>query len=108
MIFVLYFPRGLTGFFIDQRDFNKSKSNIGVLYHYLKTIVPALVTIFSVAWVIECLNTILHHQEQADFVFLWLLFSTSNPLNWFAAISLGGLGIYFLVSNISIKKVHSV
>ena len=108
MIFVLYFPRGLTGFFIDQRDFNKSKSKLGVLYHYLITIVPALVTIFSVAWLIECLNTILHHQEKADFVFLWLLFSTSNPLNWFAAISLGGLGIYFLVSNINIKKVHSV
>ena len=108
MIFVLYFPRGLTGFFIDQRDFNKSKSMLGVLYHYLITIVPALVTIFSVAWLIECLNTILHHQEKADFVFLWLLFSTSNPLNWFAAISLGGLGIYFLVSNINIKKVHSV
>ena len=108
MIFVLYFPRGLTGFFIDQRDFNKSKSNLGVLYHYLKTIVPALITILSVAWVIECLNNILHHQEQADFVFLWLLFSTSNPLNWFAAISLIGLGIYFLVSNINVKKEHSV
>ena len=108
MIFVLYFPRGLTGFFNDQRDFNKSKSNLGVLYHYLKTIVPALITILSVAWVIECLNNILHHQEQADFVFLWLLFSTSNPLNWFAAISLIGLGIYFLVSNINIKKEHSV
>ena len=39
MIFVLYFPRGLTGFFIDQRDFNKSKSKLDLLYHYLKTIV---------------------------------------------------------------------
>ena len=104
MIFVLYFPRGLTGFFIDQRDFNKSKSKLDLLYHYLKTIVPALVTIFSFAWLIECLNTILHHQEKANFVFLWVLFSTSNPFNWFIAILLVGLGIYFLLSNISIKK----
>ncbi|MDC3076421.1 branched-chain amino acid ABC transporter permease [Paracoccaceae bacterium] len=108
MIFVLYFPRGLTGFFIDQRDFIKSKSKLGVLSYYLKTIVSALITIFSVAWLIECLNTILHHQEKAHFVFLWVLFSTSNPLNWFAAISLVGLGFYFLVSNIKIKKEHSV
>ena len=104
MIFVLYFPRGLTGFFIDQRDFNKSESKLELLYHHLKTIVPALVTIFSVAWLIECLNTILHHHEKADFVFLWVSFSTSNPFNWFAAILLVGLGIYFLLSNISIKK----
>ena len=108
MIFVLYFPRGLTGFFIDQRYFIKSKSKLGVLYHYLKTIVPALITIFSVAWLIECLNTILHHQEKADFVFLWVLFSVSNPLNWSVAISLAALSVYFLVSNINIKKEHMV
>ena len=103
MIFVLYFPKGLTGFFIDQRDFITSKSKYWVLYHYLKTIVPALVTIFSAAWLIECLNAILHHQEKEDFVFLWVLFSTSNPLSWFVAISLAALGIYVLVANI--KKV---
>ena len=108
MIFVLYFPRGLTGFFIDQRGLNKSKSKLDLLYHYLKTIVPALITIFSFAWLIECLNTILHHQEKADFVFLWVLFSTSSPFNWFVAILLVGLGIYFLLSNISIKKDHLV
>ena len=95
MIFVLYFTWGVTGFFIDQRDFNKSKGKLGVLYHYLITIVPALVMIFSVAWLIQCLNTILRHQKKADFVFLWLLFLTSNPLTWFAAISLGSLGVYF-------------
>ena len=108
MVFVLYFPRGLTGFFIDQRDFIRAKTKFGVLYHYLKTIVPALITIFSVAWLIECLNTILHHQEKDDFVFLWTLFTTSNPLNWFAATSLAALGVYFLVSNINNRKEHSV
>tara|TARA_B100000989_G_C19400406_1_gene409692 strand:+ start:127 stop:708 length:582 start_codon:yes stop_codon:yes gene_type:complete len=108
MIFVLYFPRGLTGFFIDQRDLIKSKSKLGVLSHYLKTIVPAIVTVFSVAWLIECLNTILHHQEKANFVFLWVIFSISNPLNWFAAISLAVLGISFLVSNINIRNEKSL
>tara|TARA_B100000989_G_scaffold67370_1_gene46860 strand:+ start:210 stop:536 length:327 start_codon:yes stop_codon:yes gene_type:complete len=108
MIFVLYFPKGLTGFFIDQSDFITSKSKRGVLYHYLKTIVTALVTIFSAAWLIECLNTILHHPEKEDFVFLWILFSTSNPLSWFAAISLAALGIYVLVANINKIKEKSV
>ena len=92
----------------NQRDYNKSESKLGLLYHYLKMIVPALVTIFSVAWLIECLNTILHHQEKADFVFLWVSFSTSNPFNWFAAILLVGVGTYFLLSNKNVKKDHLV
>ena len=74
------FSKRADWFFIDQRDFNKSESKLELLYHHLKTIVPALVTIFSVAWLIECLNTILHHQEKTDFVFLWVLFSTQIRL----------------------------
>ena len=96
IVFVLYFPKGLTGFFVDQRDFIKSRSKLGVLYHYLKIIVPAIIATLSIAWLIECLNTILHHQEKAYFVFLWILFSVSNPMYWFAAILLSTLGIYFL------------
>ena len=96
IVFVLFFPKGLTGFFVDQRDFIKSKSKLGLLSHYLKIIVPAIIATLSIAWLIECLNTILHHQEKANFLFLWILFSVSNPMHWFAAILLSTLGIYFL------------
>jgi branched-chain amino acid transport system permease protein len=104
MIFVLYFPRGLAGFFIDQRDFVKSRSKLEVLYHYLKIMVPVMITILSVTWFIECFNTILHHQEKADFVFLWILFSISNPLNWSIAISIAVLGICLLATNLKKNK----
>ena len=104
IIFVLYFPKGLTGFFVDQREFIKSRSKIGVLYYYLKIIVPAMVTTLSITWLIECLNTILHHQDKAEFVFLWILFSISNPMHWFAAILLSTLGIYFLIINSNSTK----
>ena len=99
MIFVLYFPRGLAGFFIDQRDFVKSRSKLEVLYYYFKIIVPAMVTVLSITWLVECFNTILHHQEKTDFVFLWILFSISNPLNWFIAIAIAVLGICLLAAN---------
>ena len=77
MIFVLYFPRGLAGFFIDQRDFVKSRSKLEVLYYYLRIIVPAMVTVLSVSWLVECFNTILHHQEKTDFI----LFCALNDLS---------------------------
>lgn len=96
IVFVLYFPKGLTGFFVDQRDFIKSKSKLELLSHYLKIIVPAIIVTLSIAWLIECLNMILHHQEKANFLFLWILFSVSNPMHWVAAILLSTLGIYFL------------
>jgi branched-chain amino acid transport system permease protein len=108
MIFVLYFPRGLAGFFIDQRDFVKSRSKLEVLYHYLKIIVPAMVTVLSVTWLIECFNTILHHQEKTEFIFLWILFSISNPLNWFIAISIAILGISLLATNLNKRKIDAV
>ena len=96
IVFVLYFPKGLTGFFVDQRDFIKSKSKLRILSHYIKIIVPAIIATLSIAWLIESLNTILHHQEKANFLFLWILFSVSNPMHWSAAILLSILGIYFL------------
>ena len=108
MIFVLYFPRGLAGFFIDQRHFVKSRSKLEALYHYFKIIVPAMVTVLSVTWLIECLNMILHHQEKTDFIFLWILFSISNPLNWFLAISIAVLGIYLLATNLNKKKIDAI
>ena len=108
MIFVLYFPRGLAGFFIDQRDFVKSRSKLEVLCHYLKIIVPAMVTVLSVTWLVECFNTILHHQEKTDFIFLWILFSISNPLNWFIAISIAILGISSLATNLNKRKIDAV
>ena len=108
MIFVLYFPRGLAGFFIDQRDFVKSRSKLEVLYHYYKILVPAMVTVLSVTWLIECFNTILHHQEKTDFIFLWILFSISNPLNWFIAISIAVLSIYLLATNLNKRKIDAI
>ncbi len=108
MIFVLYFPRGLAGFFIDQRDFVKSRSKLEVIYYYLKIIVPVMVTVLSVTWLVECFNTILHHQEKTDFIFLWILFSISNPLNWFIAISIAVLGICLLATNLNKRKIDAV
>ena len=108
MIFVLYFPRGLAGFFIDQKDMIKSRRKLDTIYHYFKIIIPALITIFSISWLIECLNIILHHQERTEFVFLWTLFSISNPVNWFVMILLAIFGIYFLVMNLNKEKDHSV
>ena len=108
MIFVLYFPRGLAGFFIDQSDFVKSRSKLEVLYHYLKIIVPAIVTVLAVTWLIECYNTILHHQEKTEFIFLWMLFSISNPLNWFIAISIAILSISLLATNLNKRKIDAV
>ena len=108
MIFVLYFPRGLAGFFIDQKDMIKSRRKLDTIYHYFKFIIPALITIFSISWLIECLNIILHHQERTEFVFLWTLFSISNPVNWFVIILLAIFGIYFLVMNLNKEKDHSV
>ena len=108
MIFVLYFPRGLAGFFIDQKDMIKSRRKLDTIYHYLKFIIAALITIFSISWLIECLNIILHHQERTEFVFLWTLFSISNPVNWFVIILLAIFGIYFLVTNLNKEKDHSV
>ena len=46
------------GFFIDHRDFVKSRSKIEVLYYYLKIIVPTTITVLSVTWLVECFNTI--------------------------------------------------
>ena len=108
MIFVLYFPRGLAGFFIDQRDFVKSRSKLEVLCHYFKIIVPAMITVLSVTWLIECFNTIVHHQEKTEFIFLWILFSISNPLNWFIAISIAILGISLLATNLNKRKIDAV
>ena len=108
MIFVLYFPRGLAGFFIDQRDIIKSRRKLDTIYHYFKIIIPALITIVSISWLIECLNIVLHHQEKTEFVFLWTLFSISNPVNWFVIILLAIFGIYFLVMNLNKEKDHSV
>ena len=108
IIFVLYFPRGLAGFFIDQGDFVKSRSKLEVLNHYFKIIVPAMVTVLSITWLIECFNTILHHQEKTDFIFLWILFSISNPLNWFLAISIAILGICLLATNLNKRKNDAI
>ena len=104
MIFVLYFPRGLAGFFFDQNYLIKSKSCLGLIYHYFKIIVPIIITTISIAWLIECLNIILNHQERAEFIFLWTLFSISNPLNWLVAILLTALGIYLLVISLKSTK----
>ena len=95
-------------FLIDHRDFVKSRSNIKVLYYYLKIIVPAMVTVLSVTWLIECFNTILHHQEKTEFIFFWILFSISNPLNWFLAISVAVLGICLLATNLNKRKIDAI
>jgi len=94
--------------FIDQRDFVKSRSKLEVQCHYLKIVVRAMVTVLSVTWLIECLNTILHHREKTDFIFLWILFSISNPLNWFIAISIAVLGICLLATNLNKRKIDAV
>ena len=104
MIFVLYFPRGLAGFFIDQNYLIKSKSCLALIHHYFKIVVPIIITTISIAWLTECLNIILNHQERAEFIFLWILFSTSNPFNWVVAILLTAVGIYSLVTSLSSIK----
>ena len=108
MIFVLYFPRGLAGFFFDQNYLIKSKSFLGLIHHYFKLIVPIIITTISIAWLTECLNIILNHQERSEFIFLWTLFSISNPFNWVVAILLTALGIYLLVTTLKSIKSHSV
>ena len=104
MIFVLYFPRGLAGFFFDQNYLIKSKSFLGLIHYYFKLIVPIIITTISIAWLTECLNIILNHQERAEFIFLWTLFSTSNPFNWVVAILLTAVGIYSLATTLSSRK----
>ena len=108
MLFVLYLPRGLAGFFIDQKDIIKSRHKLGAIYHSFKIIIPAIITLLSISWLVEYFNIILHHQERSEFVFLWTLFSISNPLNCFLAIFLAVFGIYFLVVNLNKEKNHSV
>ena len=108
MIFVLYFPRGLAGFFFDQNYLIKSKSFSGLIHHYFKLIVPIIITTISIAWLTECFNIILNHQERSEFTFLWTLFSISNPFNWVLAILLTALGIYLLVTTLKTTKGGSV
>ena len=108
MIFVLYFPRGLAGFFFDQNYLIKSKSFLVLIHHYFKLIVPIIITTISIAWLTEYLNVILNHQERSEFIFLWTLFSISNPVNWVVAILLTALGIYLLVTTLKSIKSHSV
>ena len=108
MLFVLYLPRGLAGFFIDQKDIIKSRHKLGAIYHSFKIIIPAIISLLSISWLVEYFNIILHHQERSEFVFLWTLFSISNPLNCFLAIFLAVFGIYFLVMNLNKEKNHSV
>ena len=108
MLFVLYLPRGLAGFFIDQKDIIKSRHKLGAIYHSFKIIIPAIITLLSISWLVEYFNIILHHQERSELVFLWTLFSISNPLNLFLAIFLAVFGIYFLVMNLNKEKNHSV
>ena len=108
MIFVLYFPRGLAGFFFDQNYLIKSKSFLVLIHHYFKLIVPIIITTISIAWLTECFNIILNHQERSEFIFLWTLFSISNPVNWVVAILLTALGIYLLVTTLKSIKGDSV
>ena len=108
MTFVLYFPRGLAGFFFDQNYLIKSKSFSGLIHHYFKLIVPIIITTISIAWLTECFNIILNHQERSEFTFLWTLFSISNPFNWVLAILLTALGIYLLVTTLKTTKGGSV
>ena len=108
MTFVLYFPRGLAGFFFDQNYLIKSKSFLGLIYHYFKTLVPIIITTISIAWLTECFNIILNHQERSEFIFLWTLFSISNPFNWVVAILLTALGIYLIVTTLKSTKGDSV
>ena len=108
MLFVLYLPRGLAGFFIDQKDIIKSRHKLGAVYHSFKIIIPSIITLLSISWLVEYFNIILHHQERSEFVFLWTLFSISNRLNCFLAIFLAVFGIYFLVVNLNKEKNHSV
>ena len=104
MIFVLYFPRGLVGFFIDQRDFVKSRSKLEVLYHYSKIIVPAMVTVLSVTWLIECFNTILHHQEKSLFYISLDFIFNFKSIELVLAISIAILGICLLATNLNKRK----
>ena len=108
MIFVLYFPRGLAGFFFDQNNLIKSKSFLVLIHHYFKLIVPIIITTISIAWLTESFNIILNHQERSEFIFLWTLFSISNPFNWVVAILLTALGIYLLVTTLKSIKGDSV
>ena len=108
MIFVLYFPRGLAGFFFDQNYLIKSKSFLVLIHHYFKLIVPIIITTISIAWLTECFNIILNHQERSEFIFLWTLFSISNPVNWVVAILLTALGIYLLVTTLKSMKGDTV
>ena len=108
MIFVLYFPRGLAGFFFDQNYLIKSKSFSVLIHHYFKLTVPIIITTISIAWLTECLNIILNHKDRSEFTFLWTLFSISNPVNWVVAILLTALGIYLLVTTLKSIKSHSV
>jgi branched-chain amino acid transport system permease protein len=108
MIFVLYFPRGLAGFFFDQNYLIKSKSFSVLIHHYFKLTVPIIITTISIAWLTECFNIILNHQERSEFIFLWTLFSISNPVNWVVAILLTALGIYLLVTTLKSIKGDSV
>ena len=108
MIFVLYFPRGLAGFFFDQNNLIKSKSFLVLIHHYFKLIVPIIITTISIAWLTECFNIILNHQDRSEFTFLWTLFSISNPFNWVVAILLTALGIYLLVTTLRSIKGDSV
>ena len=108
MIFVLYFPRGLAGFFIDQNYLIKSKSCVGLIHHYFKIIVPIIITTISIAWLTECFNIILNHQDRSEFTFLWTLFSISNPINWGVSILLTVIGIYLLVTTLKCIEGDSV
>ena len=108
MIFVLYFPRGLAGFFFDQNNLIKSKSFLVLIHHYFKLIVPIIIKAISIAWLTECFNIILNHQDRSEFTFLWTLFSISNPVNWVVAILLTALGIYLLVTTLKSIKGDSV
>ncbi len=108
MIFVLYFPRGLAGFFFDQNYLIKSKSFLVLIHHYFKLIVPIIITTISIAWLTECFNIILNHQDRSEFTFLWTLFSISNPVNWGVSILLIVLGIYLLVTTLKSIKGDSV
>ena len=108
MIFVLYFPRGLAGFFFDQNYLIKSKSILFLLHHYFKLIVPIIITTSSIAWLTESFNIILNHQDRSEFTFMWTLFSISNPVNWGVSILLTVLGIYLLVTTLKSIKGDSV
>ena len=93
---------------LNQNYLIKSKSCLALIHHYFKIVVPIIITTISIAWLTECLNIILNHQERAEFIFLWTLFSISNPFNWVVAILLTALGIYLLVTTLKSIKGDSV